>query len=146
MLIARGDQATLERLQGSLARSVAHEGIDDGLISVLNEILDGTLPSSPPSGRGVRPVRWLLRSRRPPCDMEPMPISGEDAARLVVRLQRATPQVIALTSLRSAPAADIARLRALHEAKPKGMELLRYLRLFALALLTVLDVVCEDDA
>ncbi|MFB9558458.1 hypothetical protein ACFFTP_30285 [Streptomyces roseoviridis] len=74
-----------------------------------------------------------------------MPISQEDAARLVVRLRRATPQVIALTSLRSAPAADIARLRALHEARPKGMELLRYLRLFALALLTVLDVVCGDE-
>ncbi|MET9840025.1 hypothetical protein ABZZ01_19865 [Streptomyces virginiae] len=124
---------------------MAHEGIDDELISALNEILDGTLPS-PPSKHSVRPGRRLLRARRAPRDIEPVRISREDTARLVVRLQRATPQVIALTSLSPAPAADIARLRALHEAQPKGMEVLAYLRLFALALLTVLDVVCEDDA
>ncbi|MFE1378168.1 hypothetical protein ACFW6S_04310 [Streptomyces sp. NPDC058740] len=145
MLIARDDPATLERLRGSLARSLAHEGFDDGLIFALNEILDGTLPSPPSSGRGIRPGRRLPRFRRSPCDIERVPISQEDASRLVIQLQRATPQVLALTSLRSAPAADIARLRALHEAHPKGMELLRYLRLFALALLTVLDAVSEDD-
>ncbi|MET9431703.1 hypothetical protein [Streptomyces sp. NPDC003036] len=143
MLIARRDSATLIRLRGSLARSVAREGIDDELISVLNEILDGTLPSS--SGdRAVRLGRRLLRPRRPPRDAEPVRICREDAARLLVQLQRATPHVFALASLRPALAADIARLRALHEAQLKDMELLQYLRLFALALLAVLDEVCED--
>ncbi|MGW7304047.1 hypothetical protein ACWGI1_00535 [Streptomyces sp. NPDC054835] len=141
MLIARDDEATLKWLQTSLARSVASEGIDDGLIAALNEILDGTAQAPSPSKR--RRVR-LSRPRQPERGVEAAPLPPGDAIRLVIRLRRATPQVIALASLYPIPATEIARLRALHEAQPEGIETVGYLRLFALALLAVLDQVDED--
>ncbi|MFJ9085463.1 hypothetical protein ACIRL3_23880 [Streptomyces sp. NPDC102384] len=107
----------LRRVINALARSLSDDGISDAIYDALNEVLDTATDFAPDE---LQHISNTLRS----------------AAR----------QLIHIAPYRTVfcPAAQLARLRTLHDERPVAEHSLSYVRRFAVAISALLDEMGDD--
>ncbi|MFI8811350.1 MULTISPECIES: hypothetical protein [unclassified Streptomyces] len=143
------EDVAMRRLAHALSLSLIAEGISDDLIDTVEEIL-GDRPSIVADGGGQRLDGVLVRlglpvpRRRPPA-VEPL--SAADTARIAHRFRRATHQLMQVAPHRVAvfPTEELCHLLALRNERPAPGEALSYLRRYALAIVTLLNLMGDDN-
>ncbi|MCX4966326.1 hypothetical protein OHA98_16065 [Streptomyces sp. NBC_00654] len=143
------EDVAMRGLAHALSLSLTAEGISDELIATVEEVLRDR-PSTVADGGG----QWLdgvlvrfglpLPRRRPPA-VEPL--SAEDTARITHRFRRATHQLLQVAPYRVAvfPTEELCHLLALRDERPAPDEALSYLRRYALAIVTLLNLMGDDN-
>ncbi|MFI7104158.1 hypothetical protein ACIBK8_33040 [Streptomyces sp. NPDC050161] len=146
--VSSQDQA-VRRLVHSLSRSLAADGISNDLIVILDEVLSDRPAPTAEHGHKVDDLLVRLglplpRRRRRPGATTPLP--PEEVARITDRFHRATRQLMQVVPHRvtTYPAEELRHLLALRHIEPAPAEALPYLRRYALAIVTLLDLMGDD--
>lgn len=143
------DHAAMRMLAAALSRSLAADGIPGDLIDDLEDVLRPEPDPSPAPDRlwdGLLLRFGLpLRPRHRPTKPAPA-LSEEETARIAARFRRATGHLTSVVQWRTTwyPTEELRILRALHDERPAPEESRAYLRRYALAILTLLDLMGDD--
>jgi hypothetical protein len=145
---------TMRRVAAALSRSLAQEGFGDDLYDALEDVL-----TAPPQADTVAdgPVRCTAHSVLSRLGLPPRPprrrlraasMPPEEVARLGDRFRRATNQLVQVLPLRVVPypTEEMRHLLAVRDEHPKPDQGVCHLRRFALALLTLFDLMGDDPS
>ncbi|MFE6459238.1 hypothetical protein ACFVP0_17500 [Streptomyces cinereoruber] len=153
MLAASTDEGTMIRLLGSLRDSVANgKREDEDLLAAIDMVLDPChAPAPPAEPSAVGALLNRLPYRRPRGGVlkaEPFPEKDVNVSWVLFQFRRATNPAITRATVRvdPAPTSLIDRVRALHDERVDGGDMVGYLRLYAQALLDLLDLTGGDAA
>ncbi|MFC7928760.1 hypothetical protein [Streptomyces cinereoruber] len=133
----------------ALSRSLADDVFDDELADALEELLGEPHQrgaAAPALARAGALGRFAFLAPHRPVENTPPSLPPSDLHRLRDRLRRTTRQLLQVVPSRVSPypTEELRRLLALRDVEPAPDQILAHLRLWALAILTILDLMEGD--